>query len=337
MPRSRERAPRRSAGPLSLVVSDQRDWHARQMEAALVAQGRASRADRSRRVRVRHDEARADLRCRHLGSRLPDAVHVRTLSAGIVRGDHEASRRAACAVRAGRRRLERSARDRALRRQVDDELSARARRAADAADLDDRSRSTRRAHSSRAKSRRGPLVLKPLFGSQGKGLRLIRSPDDLPAPDEVAGVYYLQRFEAVAGEDFRDYRLFVVRGRVIAAMMRRAPTWITNVKQGGEPWRVAPRRARWSASRSPRPQRGRRDDRRRRRARRGATAGRPCSRSTACRPGAACRRSRASTSPKRSPTTDGGDRMPLTRPALEPVDPPSARRLSRPASRNSTR
>ena len=82
-------------------------------------------------------------------------------------------------------------------------------------------------------------MLKPLFGAQGKGLRLIRRPEDLPRLEEVAGVYYLQRFQPNGTQDFRDYRLFVLRGRVIAAMMRRAPTWITNVKQGGEPVAVA--------------------------------------------------------------------------------------------------
>ena len=87
---------------------------------------------------------------------------------------------------------------------------------------------------------RGPLVLKPLFGAQGKGLRLIRRPEDLPGPEDVAGVYYLQRFQSNGTEDFTDYRLFVLRGRVIAAMMRRASTWITNVKQGGQPLAVAP-------------------------------------------------------------------------------------------------
>jgi tetrahydromethanopterin:alpha-L-glutamate ligase len=86
---------------------------------------------------------------------------------------------------------------------------------------------------------RGPLVLKPLFGAQGKGLRLIRRADDLPPPEAVAGVYYLQRFETVEAEDFRDFRLFVAGRRVVATMMRRAPTWITNVKQGGEPFAVA--------------------------------------------------------------------------------------------------
>ena len=85
----------------------------------------------------------------------------------------------------------------------------------------------------------GPLVLKPLFGAQGKGLRLIRAVDDLPAAAQVAGVYYLQRFEPVEGKDFRDFRLFVIGDRVAATMMRRAPTWITNVKQGGEPVAVA--------------------------------------------------------------------------------------------------
>src|SRR4029434_5074969 len=39
----------------------------------------------------------------------------------------------------------------------------------------------------------GPLVLKPLFGSQGRGLRLIYSANELPAPAGVFGVYYLHR------------------------------------------------------------------------------------------------------------------------------------------------
>ena len=86
---------------------------------------------------------------------------------------------------------------------------------------------------------RGALVLKPLFGAQGKGLRLIRRSEDLPGPEEVTGVYYLQRFQSSGAEDFTDYRLFVLHGRVIAAMMRRAPTWITNIKQGGQPLAVA--------------------------------------------------------------------------------------------------
>jgi tetrahydromethanopterin:alpha-L-glutamate ligase len=84
-----------------------------------------------------------------------------------------------------------------------------------------------------------PLVLKPLFGSQGRGLRLVRTPGDLPGPEAVRGVYYLQRFVGVDRDGFRDFRLLVSRGRVIAAMARHSPDWITNVKQGGRPIAVA--------------------------------------------------------------------------------------------------
>jgi RimK family alpha-L-glutamate ligase len=81
----------------------------------------------------------------------------------------------------------------------------------------------------------GPFVLKPLFGSQGRGLRLIRGEWDLPDPAEVAGVYYLQRFVGVERDGFRDFRVLVSSGRVVAAMMRHSRHWVTNVKRGGKP------------------------------------------------------------------------------------------------------
>ncbi len=81
----------------------------------------------------------------------------------------------------------------------------------------------------------GPLVLKPLFGSQGRGLQLIRGVEDLPLQEAVAGVYYLQRFVGAAGPDHRDFRVFVVDREPVAAMARQAAHWITNVKQGGRP------------------------------------------------------------------------------------------------------
>ncbi|WP_342643569.1 ATP-grasp domain-containing protein [Rhodoligotrophos ferricapiens] len=86
----------------------------------------------------------------------------------------------------------------------------------------------------------GPLVLKPLFGAQGKGLRLIRKADELPPPEDVAGVYYLQRFMGLHRDGYRDHRVFVVAGRAVAAMSRRSDHWITNIKQGGEPEPVTP-------------------------------------------------------------------------------------------------
>ncbi len=79
------------------------------------------------------------------------------------------------------------------------------------------------------------LVLKPLFGAQGRGLRLITGPGELPDAAEVGGVYYLQRFVDRADGQWRDYRVFVVGGTAVAAMSRRGTTWITNIGQGGVP------------------------------------------------------------------------------------------------------
>lgn len=81
----------------------------------------------------------------------------------------------------------------------------------------------------------GAFVLKPLFGSQGRGLKLVRDERDLPAPADVAGVYYLQRFVGVERDGFRDFRVLVSSGRVVAAMMRQSSHWVTNVKRGGKP------------------------------------------------------------------------------------------------------
>jgi len=86
----------------------------------------------------------------------------------------------------------------------------------------------------------GPLVLKPLFGSQGRGLRLIRNADELPVPAEVAGLYYLQRYVGVDRNGYHDFRLLVSQGRVVAAMMRHSTHWITNVKRGGKPVAAMP-------------------------------------------------------------------------------------------------
>ncbi|MGH6858953.1 MAG: ATP-grasp domain-containing protein [Phyllobacterium sp.] len=80
----------------------------------------------------------------------------------------------------------------------------------------------------------GPLVLKPLFGSQGRGIRLIRSLEDLPAPEEVDDVYYLQRFVARPGPPYCDYRVFTCAGQVVGMMARCAEGWITNMAKGAK-------------------------------------------------------------------------------------------------------
>ena len=79
-----------------------------------------------------------------------------------------------------------------------------------------------------------PLVLKPLFGSQGKGLRLIEQAAELPPPEALEGVYYLQRYVGADNGGWHDFRVLVAGGRPIAAMLRQGKKWITNAKQGAE-------------------------------------------------------------------------------------------------------
>jgi tetrahydromethanopterin:alpha-L-glutamate ligase len=81
----------------------------------------------------------------------------------------------------------------------------------------------------------GALVLKPLFGSQGRGLVLVRGTGDLPLPEAVNDVFYLQRFVGGRGPEHRDFRVFVIAGEPVAAMVRCGVSWITNVKRGGKP------------------------------------------------------------------------------------------------------
>jgi len=81
------------------------------------------------------------------------------------------------------------------------------------------------------------LVLKPLFGSQGKGLQLIGSVYGIhhPLPDlskGYGGLAYLQRFIPPVAEPGFDWRVLVIGGRAVTAMRRVSAHWVHNVAQG---------------------------------------------------------------------------------------------------------
>lgn len=77
------------------------------------------------------------------------------------------------------------------------------------------------------------LVLKPLFGSQGVGVRKLAEAEPLPVPmqQHVEGVYYLQQYIETPQEP-HDYRVFVINGNVVAAMRRCGDSWVNNVAAG---------------------------------------------------------------------------------------------------------
>jgi RimK family alpha-L-glutamate ligase len=89
----------------------------------------------------------------------------------------------------------------------------------------------------------GDVIVKPLFGSMGLGM--VRVADEEMAYrvfqtiETIRGVYYLQR---TIEHDGRDIRVFVLGGRVLAAIERRAQGWRTNIARGavGHPVTLPP-------------------------------------------------------------------------------------------------
>jgi tetrahydromethanopterin:alpha-L-glutamate ligase len=223
-----------AAEPSIGLVVDRMDWHAREVAAALAARGVGAAPIRLHLCAIATDNA-SGLQIDGFAERLPDAVVVRSMSGGTFEavtlrlGILHALRERGVVVWNDARAIERC-----VDKSMTSFLLARAGIATPptwAVGSHEQASAI-----ARAETKAAPLVLKPLFGSQGRGLRLIRQPDHLPPPREVAGgVYYLQRFVGVERSGYHDFRLLVIRGRVIAAMQRHSMNWITNVKRGGRP------------------------------------------------------------------------------------------------------
>jgi RimK family alpha-L-glutamate ligase len=83
----------------------------------------------------------------------------------------------------------------------------------------------------------GDAVIKPIFGSMGRGMVRVEDPDTAfrvaRTLEDLRSVFYVQQTIA---HDGRDVRVFVVGGRVVGAIERFAPPgeWRTNIARGGE-------------------------------------------------------------------------------------------------------
>ncbi len=78
------------------------------------------------------------------------------------------------------------------------------------------------------------LVMKPLFGSQGMGVRKLDHQSAFPVPMEqhVEGLYYLQSYIDSGEGAWHDFRVFVINGQAVAAMVRHGSSWVNNVALG---------------------------------------------------------------------------------------------------------
>ncbi len=76
------------------------------------------------------------------------------------------------------------------------------------------------------------LISKPVFGSQGEGLRRFENTNELAELESSNGVYYLQRFIQCASNSSHDWRVFVINGKAYSAMRRSGLNWLNNVAKG---------------------------------------------------------------------------------------------------------
>lgn len=219
------------------IMADETGWHTRQLQAALRARGMASRCVDLADCRIDTTAAWHGLVIPGFGRALPDAVLVR----GIAGGTFEQVTRRLGVLHALREFGVPVYNDaRAIERSVDKSMTSVLLNAA-AIPTPPTWAIESGVEAQRVVMREGAaghaLVLKPLFGSQGKGLQRIGAVDGVhhalpPLDAPYGGVAYLQRFVPPSERPGFDWRVLVVGGRAVTAMRRISEHWVHNVAQG---------------------------------------------------------------------------------------------------------
>ena len=217
------------------IFTDETGWHTRQLQAALRARGAEGRCIDLADCRIDTAASWHGLVIPGYGRELPDAALVRGIAGGsfeqvtVRLGVLHALRELGVPVYNDARAIERS---------VDKSMTSLLLHAAGIAmpptwAMESPAQAQRLVTRESAAGR--ALVLKPLFGSQGKGLRRVGRVDGahvpLPSLKAYGGLAYLQRYVESPGF---DWRVLVVGGRAIAAMRRCSAHWIHNLKQGAK-------------------------------------------------------------------------------------------------------
>ncbi len=219
------------------IMTDEVGWHTRQLQAALRERGAVGRCVDLADCRIDTTAAWHGLAIPGFGRELPDAVLVRGIAGGTFEqvtkrlGVLHALRELGVPVYNDARAIERS---------VDKSMTSLLLHAAGIPTpatwaMESPAQAQRLVMRESAAGR--ALVLKPLFGSQGKGLQLVGSVAGVhhPLPDLKQGygaLAYLQRFVPPLSQPGFDWRVLVVGGRAVTAMRRVSTHWVHNVAQG---------------------------------------------------------------------------------------------------------
>ena len=225
------------AAPRVAIMTDAIGWHTRQLQAALRERGALGRCVDLADCRIDTTAAWHGLVIPGFGNDLPDAVLVR----GIAGGSFEQVTKRLGVLHALREFGVPVYNDaRAIERSVDKSMTSVLLHAAGVPTpptwaIESPAQAQRVVMRESAAGH--ALVLKPLFGSQGKGVQRVGAVDGvhcaLPPLDEHYGsLAYLQRFIAPLSEPGFDWRVLVVGGRALTAMRRVSTHWVHNLAQG---------------------------------------------------------------------------------------------------------
>jgi tetrahydromethanopterin:alpha-L-glutamate ligase len=220
------------------IMTDEVGWHTRQLQAALRARGALGRCVDLADCHIATSHAWHGLAIPGFGRELPDAALVR----GIAGGSFEQVTKRLGVLHALHELGVPVYNDaRAIERSVDKSMTSLLLHAAGIPTPPTWATESA-AEARRIAVREGAaghaLVMKPLFGSQGKGLRLVGNVAGVhhPIPElddkEHGSLAYLQRFVPAATMPGYDWRVLVVGGRAVTAMRRVSDHWVHNVAQG---------------------------------------------------------------------------------------------------------
>ena len=219
------------------IMADETGWHTRQLQAALRQRGAQGRCVDLADCDIDTAASWHGLVIPGYGKELPDAVLVR----GIAGGSFEQVTKRLGVLHALRELGVPVYNDaRAIERSVDKSMTSlllRAARIPSPPTWATESPAQARRIVMREAAAGHALVLKPLFGSQGKGLALVGSVDGVHhSLPELEGLYgrmaYLQRWVPATASPGYDWRVLVVGGKAVTAMRRVSEHWVHNVAQG---------------------------------------------------------------------------------------------------------
>jgi RimK family alpha-L-glutamate ligase len=226
------------------IMTDAVGWHTRELQRALRERGASGRCVDLAECRIDTTQAWHGLVLPGFGAELPDAALVRGIAGGSF---EQVTKRLGVLHALAALGVPVYNEARAIERSVDKSMTSLLLHAAgiptpptwatESLALAQRL-VTRESAAGRA------LVLKPLFGSQGKGLLKLGCVDGVHVPLPVepglggadaalyGGLAYLQRYVEPLAAPGHDWRVLVVGGRAVAAMRRVSTHWVHNVARG---------------------------------------------------------------------------------------------------------